>query len=133
MASVPVDTRGLEQAARETGRANFLFGRADQDGRRPVLSAERLPDILATMQPTALIVPDGPPRYTGIVGTATLEYAREHFGAPVPGFDGRATCMCGSTASGSAQPTSAVRGRTCRRRTCPSTSLRFRAIVRSAP
>lgn len=74
MASVPVDTRGLEQAARETGRANFLLGRADQDGRRPVLSAERLPDIIVTTQPTALIVLDGPPRYTGIAGT-TLQYA----------------------------------------------------------
>jgi hypothetical protein len=74
MSPVPVDTRGLEQAARETGRVNLLLGNADAEGRRPVLNAERLPDIIVATQPTALIVVDGAPRYTGIAGT-TLQYA----------------------------------------------------------
>jgi hypothetical protein len=75
IAPTPPDTRGLLQAARESGRANLLVGKADANGKRPVLSAERLPVIHATMQPTALIVTDGLPRYAGVVGTTTLEYA----------------------------------------------------------
>ena len=74
IAPSPPDTRGLEQAVRETGRANFLLGKADAKGRSPVLSAGRLPDILVATQPTALIVLDGSPRYTSVAGT-TLQYA----------------------------------------------------------
>ena len=70
----PPETRGLEQAARETGRANFLLGKADAQGRTPVLVADRLPDIIVVTQPTALIVLDGAPRYTTVAGT-TLQYA----------------------------------------------------------
>ena len=74
IAPSPPDTRGLEQAVRETGRANLLLGKADANGRSPVLSAGRLPHILVATQPTALIVLDGSPRYTPVAGT-TLQYA----------------------------------------------------------
>jgi len=70
----PPGTRALEQAVIESGRANFLVGKAGADGRSPVLSAEHLPDIIVATQPTALILLDGPPRYTGVAGT-TLQYA----------------------------------------------------------
>jgi hypothetical protein len=68
------DTRGLERAVRESGRANLLLGKAGTDGRSPVLSDGRLPDVLVATVPTALIVLDGSPRYTSVAGT-TLQYA----------------------------------------------------------
>ena len=74
MTPAPPEARGLEQAAKETGRANFLLGKADAGGRTPVLSADHLPDIIVATQPTALIVLDGAPRYTSVAGT-TLQYA----------------------------------------------------------
>ena len=64
----------LERAARQARRANLLPGKPDANGDRPILAAGGLPDILVTMQPTALIVLDGPPRYVDVVGT-TLQYA----------------------------------------------------------
>ena len=64
----------LEQAARASGRVNLLRGRPDSAGNRPMLGAAPLPDILVALQPTALIVLDGPPRYAPVSGTS-LVYA----------------------------------------------------------
>jgi hypothetical protein len=73
IALVPPNTKGLEQAARDSGRVNFLPGKPDANGGSPILSVGHLPDILVTTQPTALIVLDGPPRYADVAGTA-LQY-----------------------------------------------------------
>jgi hypothetical protein len=59
---------------RASGRANLLPGKTDADGRSPDLSAGQLPDIIVATQATALIVVNGPPRYTDVTGTS-LEYA----------------------------------------------------------
>ena len=74
IALVPPDTQALEQAARDSGRVNFLPGKPDANGGSPILSVGHLPEILVTTQPTALILLDGPPRYAGVAGT-TLQYA----------------------------------------------------------
>ena len=74
IALVPPDTQALEQAARDSGRVNFLPGKPDANGGSPILSVGHLPDIIVATQPTALIVLDGPPRYASVAGT-TLQYA----------------------------------------------------------
>lgn len=68
--AAPPGAQPLEQAARASGRVNLLAGKAGPDGKPPALSAARLPDILVVQQPTALIVVDGPPRFTNITGTS---------------------------------------------------------------
>src|SRR5262249_9095156 len=54
--------------------ANLLAGKADAQGNMPHLSNATLPQIIVSTEPTALIVLDGAPRFTGIAGT-NLEYA----------------------------------------------------------
>jgi hypothetical protein len=64
----------IEQAALATGRLNLLPGKPDANGKGPTLSSKRLPQIVVSTQPAALIVLDGPPRFVGVPGLP-LEYA----------------------------------------------------------
>jgi hypothetical protein len=63
IAPAPPVASGIEQAARASGRANLLTGKPQSSEMTPSLSDGRLPDILVTHEPTALIVLDGAPRY----------------------------------------------------------------------
>ena len=64
----------IEQAALATGRLNLLPGKPDANGKGPTLSSKRLPQIMVSTQPAALIVLDGPARFVGVPGLP-LEYA----------------------------------------------------------
>lgn len=74
IASPPAGAAKLEQTARATGRVNLLPGKPDAQGRSPTLSKGSLPQIVVRMQPAALIVLDGKPRFARIPGTP-LQYA----------------------------------------------------------
>jgi hypothetical protein len=70
----PPGAERLEQMARSVPQVDLLTGKADANGRTPVLSNARLPQIIVSMQPAALIVLDGPPRFARI-GRSALQYA----------------------------------------------------------
>jgi hypothetical protein len=74
MVPPPPGSRELEAKAVATGHANLLAGKADAQGNMPHLSNATLPQIIVSTEPTALIVLDGAPRFTGVPGT-NLEYA----------------------------------------------------------
>ena len=74
VASRPPGADKVEQAARASDKVNLLPGKADAQGRSATLSKGNLPSIIASTQPTALIVLDGKPRFVAIPGT-TLQYA----------------------------------------------------------
>jgi hypothetical protein len=70
----PAGAERLEQLARSVPQVDLLTGKADANGRLPALSNARLPQIFVSMQPAALIVLDGPPRFARI-GRTALQYA----------------------------------------------------------
>jgi hypothetical protein len=74
VASPPPGAAKVEQAARATSRVNLLPGKPDAQGRSPTLSKGRVPQIIVSTQPAALIVLDGAPRFAQIPGSS-LQYA----------------------------------------------------------